>query len=84
MKNAHDLFDCLLFLAFAAANIIFGALVVFSDRALNVLERTIWKQTYEERKMLPDRYAHFINRYATGLGALLLGILMLILFYGLH
>ena len=73
-----------LYLGFAAVNIIFGALVVFDKRVLSFLERTIWKQTYEERKMLADRYAHFINRYATGLGALLLGILMLILFYGLH
>jgi hypothetical protein len=50
----------------------------------SVPERTLWKQTDEEKTFLPDSYAHFIIRYATGLGALLLGILMLILFYGLH
>ena len=70
-----------LFIAFAIANFIFGALVLFSDRALRFLERTIWKQTDEERKKLPDSYAHFINRYATGLGALLLGIVMLFLYF---
>jgi len=72
------------FLAFAVANIFIGALVVFDKRVLSFLERTIWKQTVEEKSVFPDRYAHFVNRYATGLGALLLGILMLILFYGLH
>ena len=70
-----------LFVAFATVNIIFGALVLFSDRVLSFLERTIWKQTDEERKMLPDSYAHLINRYATGLGALLLGIAMLFLYF---
>jgi hypothetical protein len=73
-----------LYLGFAVVNIIFGALVVFDKRVLSFLERTIWKQTVEEKNVFPDRYAHFVNRYATGLGALLLGILMLILFYGLH
>jgi len=73
-----------LYLGFAVVNIIFVALVVFDKPALSFLERTIWKPTVEEKNAFPDRYAHFVNRYATGLGALLLGILMLILFYGLH
>jgi len=71
-----------LYLGFAVVNIIFVALVVFDKPALSFLERTIWKPTVEEKNAFPDRYAHFVNRYATGLGAL--GILMLILFYGLH
>jgi len=54
---------------------------VFSDRALNFLERTIWKQTETDKKMLTDWYAHAINRYATGLGALLLSVFMLFLFF---
>ena len=54
---SHSIVE-LLFLAFAAANIIFGALVVFSNRALNFLERTIWKQTDEEQKMLPETAMH--------------------------
>ena len=32
-----------LYLGFAAVNIIFGALVVFDKRVLSFLERTIWK-----------------------------------------
>lgn len=70
-----------LFLAFALANLIFGALVVFSNRVIDFLERTIWKQTEEERRMLPDKYAHFINRYETGLGSLLLGAVLLFLYF---
>jgi hypothetical protein len=59
---------------------IFGGLVVFSDRFLAKIQRTIWKQnTKLDKTMFPDG-GHVFNRYGRGLGLLTLGIGLLWIF----
>jgi hypothetical protein len=58
----------------------FGALVVFSNRFLGLLERTVWtKRTKVDELLFPRNSARIFNRYGTGLGCLILGAGMLIL-----
>jgi len=71
----------LAFIIVALSSTIFGGLVVFSDAALNALQRTIWKQDEADKKIFTDRRAYIYNRYVTGLGAFLVGIFMLVLFF---
>jgi len=67
-----------LLIAFGLTATIFGALVVFSDRFLAFLERTIWKQR-NNNKSFTARSAYVYNRYGTGLSTLLLGVIVLIM-----
>ena len=58
----------------------FGGLVVFSDRFLTMMQRTLWKQkSMLDKTMFPDG-AYLFNRYGRGLGPLILGIGLLYLF----
>ena len=67
-----------LLIAFGLIATMFGALVVFSDRFLTFLERTIWKLP-DTNKSLSPRSAYVYNRYGTSLSTLLLGLIILIM-----
>jgi hypothetical protein len=71
----------LAFLVVALSSTIFGGLVLFSDKVLDGLQRTIWRQDETEKKIFTDRRAFIYNRYVTGLGSFLVGIFMLVLFF---
>jgi len=55
-----------------------GGLVVFSDSFLEYMYRTWWKRTELAKKLFPGESGYFFDRYGRGLGALLVGIGMLI------
>jgi hypothetical protein len=59
----------------------FGGLVVFSDRFLAKLDATIWKDTKLDKFIFRGKSGYWFNRYGRGLGALTLGVGMLLLFW---
>jgi hypothetical protein len=58
-----------------------GALTVFSNSFLHVLDRTIWKETKWDRMLFSSETGYWFNRYGRGLGSLLLGAAMLYFFF---
>jgi peptidoglycan/LPS O-acetylase OafA/YrhL len=51
-----------------------GALVLFSDSFLHLLDRTLWKRTKVDHALFTTDSAYVFNRYGRGLGALVLGV----------
>ena len=64
---------------------VLGGLVVFSNKFLGKLEKTLWKQTAVDEVLFAGRTGYWFNRYGRGLGMLTLGIGMLaLLWQSLH
>jgi hypothetical protein len=60
---------------------VFGGLAVFSDKFLRTMDRTFWKNSRTDKIIFTDNSGYFFNRYGRGLGALILGIGMLLLLF---
>jgi hypothetical protein len=59
---------------------VLGGLVVFSDSFLSAMERGPWKDSRIDKALFSKKSGYLFNRYGRGLGALSLGIGMLLLF----
>jgi hypothetical protein len=56
-----------------------GGAIVFNNRFLSLLDRTIWRDTGVDKIIFTPKSWYWFNRYGRGLGALTLGLGMLLL-----
>jgi hypothetical protein len=64
----------------AIAAILFGSLVLFSDSFLEFMRRTTWRRTEAHSRWFSDNQgSRMFDRYGTGLGFFLGGIIFLAL-----
>jgi hypothetical protein len=60
---------------------VLGSLAMFSDKFLRTMDRTFWKNSRIDKILFTEKSGHFFDRYGRGLGALVLGIGMLLFFF---
>ena len=59
---------------FGLASLSFGLTVVFNIKFLNFMRKTLWKETWLDKKWFPGKSGYIYDRYITGVSSIIMGL----------